>query len=236
MLLPAIDIAALLTDSEENLRLEQIGTTHTGILDLLGDSGNPLYAELHSMAEHFDAMLFGTHSIGELPVRGRCRDSEVATHVYEDEARQACQKILRCLDMRVLDGDLIVPTCLRMPTLILPAGHFIQLYYNPDIQGCYTSQFPSICQGFLQPRGDIRASIIPRNFRVLPADVREVVDTYFHREELENRADQDWDKDQGMSMDTEVAVTVRQLQVDDPTASASLQEAICNMLTPATAP
>ena len=64
---PVIDINALLTDEEENLKLEQINTTHLGILDLLGDPGNPLYAEPHSMAEHFDAMMIGARSIGELP-------------------------------------------------------------------------------------------------------------------------------------------------------------------------
>ena len=76
---PAIDINTLLTDEEENLKLEQISTTHPSILDLLGHPGNLLYTEPHSMAEHFDAMMIGAHSIGEL---------------YEDEARQACQKIL----------------------------------------------------------------------------------------------------------------------------------------------
>ena len=110
--LPAIDITTLLTHEEENLKLEQINATHPGILDLLGDPGNPLYAEPHSMAEHFDAMMIGTHSVGELPSRGCCRDPEALAHVYEDKARQACQKILRCLDMRVLDGDLVVPTWL----------------------------------------------------------------------------------------------------------------------------
>ena len=112
MPLPAINIDALLTDKEENLKLEQISTTHPGILDLLGNPGNPLYAEPHSMAKHFDAMMIGTHSVGQLPNWGHCRDPEALAHVYEDEARQACQKILRCLDMRVLDGDLVVPTCL----------------------------------------------------------------------------------------------------------------------------
>ena len=109
---PAIDIDALLTDEEENLKLEQINATHLGILDLLGNPGNPLYAEPHSMAEHFDAMMIGAHSVGKLPSQGHFRDPEVLTRVYEDEARQACQKILRCLDIRVLDGDLVVPTCL----------------------------------------------------------------------------------------------------------------------------
>ena len=47
----------------------------------------------------------------------------------------------------------------------------------------------------------------------------------------------DWaGEDQDMSTDTEVAGTVRQLQVGDPVASASLQEAVCDMLVPATAP
>ena len=109
---PVTDNNALLTDEEENLKLEQISATHPRILDLLGNPGNPLYAEPHSMAKHFDAMMLGAHSIGQLPNRGCCKDSEALTHVYEDEAQQACQKILRCLDIRVLDSDLIVLTCL----------------------------------------------------------------------------------------------------------------------------
>ena len=209
MPLPTIDIDALLTDEEENLKLEQINATHLGILDLLGDPGNPLYAKPYSMAKHFDAMMIGARSIGELPSRGHCRDPKALTHVYEDEAWQACQKILRCLDIRVLDGDLVVPTCLHTPMLILLTGRFMQLYYNPDAQGHYASHFPSGGHSFLQHRGDIRESIMPRGFRALPADVREAVDTYFHREELEDEADRDADGDQEMSTDTEAATTVR---------------------------
>ena len=67
MPLPAINLATLLTDEEENLKPEQMNVTHISIMDLLGDPGNPLYAELHSMAEHFDAMTAGAHSIGDLP-------------------------------------------------------------------------------------------------------------------------------------------------------------------------
>ena len=73
--------------------------------------------------------------------------------------------------MRVMDGNLVVPTCLRTPTLILPVRRFVQLYYDPDAQGQYTSHFPTGGQGFLQPRGNIRTFIVPRNFRTLPADV-----------------------------------------------------------------
>ena len=193
-------------------------------MDLLGDPGNPLYAEPHSMAEHFDAMTAGARAIGELPSRTRCRDNDTTAHVYEDEAKQVRQKILRYLDMRVMDRDLIVSTCLWMPTLI---------YYDPDTQGQYASHFPTRGQGFMQPRGDIRTSIIPRNFRVLPADVQEVVDQYFYREELERRVD--LDEEESMSTNTEAAETVRRLQLDSPAAAALLQVAVHKALTLATA-
>ena len=106
-----MDLAALLDDEEENLKLRQINVTHASIVDLLGDPGNPLYAEPHSMAEHYDAMLAGTRALGNLPERTRCRDSGATARVHEDEAQQVCQKILRCLDMRVMDGDLVEIQC-----------------------------------------------------------------------------------------------------------------------------
>ena len=135
--------------------------------------------------------------------------------------------------MRVMDGNLIVPTCLRMPTLILPARRFVQLYYDPDAQGQYTSDFPTRGQGFLQPRGDIKTSIIPRNFRILPDDVQEVVDLYFHREGLEVQENQE--SDDCMSTNMEATNTVRRLQLHCPAATASLQMAVCEALVPATA-
>ena len=232
-LMPPMDLATLLDEEEENLKLQQINVMHVSIMDLLGDPGNPLYAELHSMAEHYDAMLAGTRALSNLPERTRCRDSSATARVHEDEAQQVCQKILRCLDMRVMDGDLVVPTCLRMPTLILPAGRFVQLYYDPDAQCQYASHFPTGGQGFLQPRGDIRTSIIPRNFRILPADMREVVDLYFHREGLEVGKNQD--SDDCMSTDMEAANTVRCLQLHCLAATVSLQMAVHEALALATA-
>ena len=65
--MPPVDLAALLDEEEENLKLQQINVTHASIMDLLGDPGNPLYAEPHSMAEHYDAMLAGTRALGDLP-------------------------------------------------------------------------------------------------------------------------------------------------------------------------
>ena len=135
MPLPAIDVPALLTDRAENLKPEQMNVSHVSVMDLLGDPSNPLYAEPHSMAEHFDAMTAGARAIGELPGQTHCTDNDATASIHEDEAKQVRQKILRYLDMRVMDRDLIVPTCLRMPTVILPASHFMVMYYDPDAQG-----------------------------------------------------------------------------------------------------
>ena len=76
--MPPIDLATLLDDEEENLKLRQIDVTHASIMDLLGDPGNPLYAEPHSMAEHYNAMLARAHALGDLP----------SVHVAETLARQ----------------------------------------------------------------------------------------------------------------------------------------------------
>ena len=231
--MPSVDLAALLDEEEENLKLRQINVMHVSIMDLLGDPGNPLYAEPHSMAEHYDAMLVGARALGDLPERTHCRGSSTTAQVHEDEAQQVCQNILRCLDMRVMDGDLVVPTCLRTPMLILPARCFVQLYYDLDAQGQYASNFPTRSDGFLQPRGDIRTSIVPRNFRILPDDVREVIDLYFHREGLEAKENQE--SDDCMSTDMEAANTVRSLQLHCLAATALLQMAVREALVLATA-
>ena len=116
---------------------------HVSVMDLLGDPGNPLYAEPHSMAKHFDAMTAGARAIGDLPGRTCCKDDNATTCVYKNEAKQVHQKILRYLNMRVMDRDLVVPTCLRTPTLILPTRRFVKMYYDLDAQGQYASQFPT---------------------------------------------------------------------------------------------
>ena len=87
MPLPAIDLAALLTYKEENLKPEHINVSHVSAMDLLGNPGNPLYAEPLGMAEHFDAMTAGTRAIGELPGRTCCRDNDATAQVYEDGAK-----------------------------------------------------------------------------------------------------------------------------------------------------
>ena len=42
---------------------------------------------------------------------------------------------------------------------------------------------------------------------MLPDNIQEVVDAYFHRQELEDKAGRDADDDQEMSTDMEAAVT-----------------------------
>ena len=46
-----------------------------------------------------------------------------------------------------------------------------------------------------QPRGNIQMSIVPKDYRVLPADIQGAIDVYFHQQELEDRVEQDPDKD-----------------------------------------
>ena len=77
----AIDLTTLLEDQQENLKLRQISLTHHSIMDLLDDPGSPLYAQPHSMAEHFDAILTGARALGDLPSRAHCRDSDVTARV-----------------------------------------------------------------------------------------------------------------------------------------------------------
>ena len=68
---------------------------------------------------------------------------------------------------------------------------------------------------------------------MLPANVRDVIDQYFHRKELERRVD--LDDEEYMSTDTEAAQTVRRLQLHYPTATALLQEAMRKALVQAAA-
>ena len=144
--------------------------------------------------------------------------------------------------MRMLRGNLIVPMCLHMPTLILPPKWFRELYFNPECQGQYTSRFPSGGYGFLQSQDNIQESIIPRNFRVLPADIQEAIDLYFHQEDLEAHAlagyatGEDQDRDHEMSTDIEALQNVSQLHLNDQGASESLWEAVHDTLVQATVP
>ena len=87
-----IDLTAVLDEEEENLKLRQINVMHASIMNLLVNPGNPLYAEPHSMAEHYVAMLVGTRALGDLPECTHCRDSSATARVHEDEASRFAKR------------------------------------------------------------------------------------------------------------------------------------------------
>ena len=158
MPLPPINVATLLKDPKENLKLEQIRGTHPGAMDLLGDPGSPLYTKPLSMTEFFDAMIIGFHHISYKPKQGWCKDLQTAFWVYVDEVQQVLQKILGCLDMRVLDRDLIIPMCLHMLTLILPPKQFRELYFDADCQK------QVVGMASCSPKVTLRNLLSPRTF------------------------------------------------------------------------
>ena len=75
---------------------------------------------------------------------------------------------------------------------------------------------------------------MPRDFHQLPTNVQELIDQYFHREELEARVTAE--EEESMSTDTEAAGTVCRLNLQCPKSTESLQVAMREALTPATAP
>ena len=133
--------------------------------------------------------------------------------------------------MRVMDGDLVILTCLRMPTLILPTGHFVQMYYNPRRPGTVcTSHFP-----IWRPRLPAASGRHPghpsspgTSERFLPMCEKSSIYTSTGRS---LRQGQDLEEDECMSTDTEAANTVRRLQLHCPTAMVSLQVAVHEALT-----
>ena len=86
-------------------------------------------------------------------------------------------------------------------------GAFYAAVLPPGSPGAICLAVPQWQPRLPAAQGDIRQSIIPRGFRVLPDDIQEMVDTYFHIQELEDRANRDADDNQEMSTDMEAAVT-----------------------------
>ena len=70
-----------------------------------------------------------------------------------------------------------MPTCLRTPVLILDPKECMRRYHDPTLQGEFPSNFPVKGFGFVQPRNDLRRSIIPPNFRELPSRVAAAMTT-----------------------------------------------------------
>ena len=83
-----------------------------------------------------------------------------------------------------MECNIIVPTCLRTPVLILDPKECMRRYHDPTLQGVFPTNFPVKGFGFVQPRNDLRRSIIPPNFRELPSRVAAVMTTLI-REDIQ---------------------------------------------------
>ena len=155
-----------------------------GAMQLLGDPDRVLYAEPVSMAQHYDLMVAGSRHIGYLPDRPSRKTPEGVAELYLQERGELLNKIDSYLQNRVMECGIVVPTCLRTPVLILEPKECMRRYHKPELQGAFPTQFPIKGFGFVQPRNNLRRSIIPPDFRELPARVAAAMTTLI-REDIE---------------------------------------------------
>ena len=132
-------------------------------MDQMGDTDSTLYAEPTSMAQVYDLMYTGTRDIGLLPPWSRKKKQETSD-IYKQERMELIRKILGYKDCRKVDCHIIIPTCLRMPTLILPPAECMRRYHDLRLQGLFAHHYPDNGFSYVQPRDDLRLSIVPQDF------------------------------------------------------------------------
>ena len=117
---PRLSVDTLMKDDEEEIwRADMFRMFKTG-MDIMGDANSAFYAEPSSMAQVHDMMYAGAHDIGLLPPRSHKTKKETGK-VYRQERMEMLRKILSYKDCRKMDCGIVVPTCLRTPTLVLPS-------------------------------------------------------------------------------------------------------------------
>ena len=164
---PHLSVDALMKDNEEEIwRMDMFRMFKTG-MDIMGNVDSALYAEPSSIAQVYDMMYAGAHDIGLLLPRSRKTKKEMS-EVYRQERMELLRKILSYKDCRRVDCGIVVPTCLRMPTLVLPTSECMRRYHNPHLQGLFANKYLENGFGYVQPRGDLRDCIVPPDFRQLP--------------------------------------------------------------------
>ena len=119
------------------------------------------------MAQIYDLIHAGAHDIGLLPPRSH-KNKEQTKDVYHQECMVVLCKILSYKDCRKVDCGIIVLTCLRTPMLVLLPSECMRRYHDPRLQGLFAHKYPKNGFGLVQPRGDIRDSIVPPDVRWLP--------------------------------------------------------------------
>ena len=161
------------------------------------------------------------HDIGALPLRSR-KTKQETSDVYKQERWELIRKILGYKDCCKVYCNIIMHTCLRMPTLILLPAECMRWYHKPCLQDLFTHKYPNNGFGFVQPRGDLRLSIVPLDFRWLPALATKVLQT-LTREDLTPRPTLD------KSTDTEATAQVNWLHMQSPDPDI-LRQAVLEML------
>ena len=132
-------------------------------MDLMGDADSALYTELTSMAQVYDLMHARAHDIGLLLPRSHKTKKEMS-NIYKQERMELLWKILSYKDCRKVDCGIVVPMCLRTPMLVLLPSECMRRYHYPHLQGLFAHKYLENGFGFVQPRGDLRDSIIPLDF------------------------------------------------------------------------
>ena len=161
---PCLSVDTLMKDNEEEIqRMGMFRMFKTG-MEIMGDADSALYAEMSSMSQVYDMMYAGAHNIGLLLPRSRKMKKETG-EVYWQERMELLRKILSYKDCRKVDCGIVVPTCLRTPTLVLPMSECMHRYHNPHLQGLFTNKYPENRFSYVQPRGDLRDCIVPPDFR-----------------------------------------------------------------------
>ena len=173
---PRLSVKALMKDDKEEIqRADMFRMFKTG-MDIMGDADSALYAETSSMAQVYDMMYAGAHDIGLLPPRSRKTKKETSD-VYKQERMELLRKILSYKDCRKMDCGIVVPTCLTTLTLVLKPSECMRRYHSPHLQGLLAHKYPENGFGYIQPRGDLRDSIVPPDFRRLPDLATEALQT-----------------------------------------------------------
>ena len=116
---PRLSVKALMKDDKEEIRRADMFCMFKTGMDIMGDADSALYAELSSMAQVYDMMYAGTHDIGLLPPQS-CKTKKETSDVYKQERMELLRKILSYKDCHKMDCGIVMPTCLRMPMLVLP--------------------------------------------------------------------------------------------------------------------
>ena len=155
-----------------------------GAMQLLGDPDHVLYVELVSIVQHYDLMVAGSRHIGYLPDRPSRKTPEGIAELYLQERGELLKRIDGYLENRKIECGIVVPTCLRTPVLILEPRECMHRYHDPELQGAFPTQFLIKGFGFVQPCNDLRRSIIPPNFRELPARVAAAMTTLIREDIL----------------------------------------------------